>query len=194
MKHFSKIHQGINVMPLMSAIDAKPALWGEDTYLRHYPQGPFGEVESIMLRFPQKVVFDGEDAEQKLEMYKTNMLPGFDQHESIDYPGYAELPQARPLIMCTMATVGGTRLGRCFVNKINPGGRIYPHSDTPVHANYYRRFHIVLQSAAGADFRCHDETVNMSTGELWWFDNRLEHEVQNHSSVPRIHLIMDVKV
>ena len=191
MKNFFKLHEGINPAPLLGAIT--PDLWTEDSYLRHYPQGPFGEVESIMLRFPHKVVFDGPDAEEKLELYKTNMLPGFDQHESIDYPTYAKLPQARPLIMNTMALVGGVRLGRCFINKINPGGRIYPHADTPVHANYYRRFHIVLQSAPGVDFRCDDETAFMDTGELWWFDNRLEHEVTNNSDVPRIHLVMDIK-
>ena len=193
-KHFRWLHGGINPWPLLDAIAEKPQLWTEDSYLRHYPQGPFGEVESIMLRFPEKIVFEGPDAEEKLELYKKNMLPGIDQHESIDYPAYAELPQARPLIMNTMALVGGTRLGRCFINKINPGGRIYPHEDTPVHANYYRRFHIVLQSAPGVDFRCADETAFMDAGELWWFDNRLEHEVQNHSDVARIHLIMDIKL
>jgi len=192
MKNFRKLHEGINPLPLLEAIT--PDLWSEDSYLRHYPQGPFGEIESIMLRFPHKVVFEGPDAEERLALYKTNMLPGFDQHESIDYPAYAALPQARPLVMCTMALVGGVRLGRCFINKINPGGRIFPHADTPVHADYYRRFHIVLQSAPGVDFRCADETAFMGTGELWWFDNRLEHEVNNHSDTARIHLVMDIKL
>jgi hypothetical protein len=161
--------------------------------LRHYPQGPFGEVESIMLRFPQKVVFDGPDAEQKLDLYKTNMLPGFDQHESMDYPAYKALPEARGLIMWLMNRVGGERLGRCMINKIKPGGRIFPHADTPVHAEYYSRFHIVLESSPGVDFRAGDEHVHMQVGEVWWFNNKLEHEVVNNSADDRIHLVIDIR-
>lgn len=177
-------------MPLMLATMRRPELWQEDSYLRHYPQGPFGEVESIMLRFPRKVELT---TVEELDKYKTNMLPGFDQHESIDYPAYSILSEARPIVMNTMALVSGERLGRVMINKIKPGGRIFPHADTPEHANYYRRFHVVLQSAEGVTFRCGEETVPMTTGELWWFNNKLEHEVINASRVDRIHLVMDVR-
>src|SRR6478736_5058211 len=102
MKNFMRLSQGLDTTPLLLAIMRRQELWTEDTFLRHYPQGPFGEVESIMLRFPEKVVFDGEDAEEKLALYKANRLPGFDQHESIDYPAYKALPEARPLVMSLM--------------------------------------------------------------------------------------------
>ncbi len=187
-------HRGVDVMPLLLAVTRRPDLWAEDTYLRKFPQGPFGEVDSIMLRFPQKVVFDGPDAEERLELYKANRLPGYDQHESIDYPAYAALPEARPLVMSLMNYVGGTRLGRVFINRIAPGGRIFPHADTPEHANYWDRHHIVLQSAPGVDFRCGDERVFMAPGEAWWFENAIEHEVFNGSEVDRLHLVVDIRV
>lgn len=193
MQHFYRIHRGVNVVPAMLALMRRPGLWQEDTFLRHYPQGPFGEVESVMLRFPKKVVFDGPDAEEKVALYKQNMLPGYDQHESIDYPAYAMLPEARALVMSTFAAVSGERLGRVMINKIKPGGRIYRHADTPEHANYYRRFHIVLQSAPGSRFLCEDEEVHMDTGEVWWFNNKLEHEVINNSNEDRIHIVMDAR-
>jgi hypothetical protein len=136
MRNFMRIATGVNVTPLALAIARRPDLWAEDSFLRHYPQGPFGMVDSIMLRFPQKVVFEGDDAEEKLALYKQNLLPGFDQHESIDYPAYAALPEARQIVMQVFAAVGGTRLGRVMVNRIAPGGVIYPHADTPEHANY----------------------------------------------------------
>lgn len=177
----------------MLAIQRRPELWTEDTYLRHYPQGPFGEVETIMLRFPQKVVFEGDDAEEKLALYKTNMLPGFDQHESIDYPAYKVLAEARPMVSSLMARVQGERLGRVMINKINPGGRIFPHADTPVHAEYFSRFHIVLQSSPGVMFRCGEEQVYMPTGDVWWFNNKEEHEVVNNSGAERIHMIIDIR-
>lgn len=186
MKNFRKITQGIDTMKLLLAIQRRPELWKEDTYLRDYPQGPFGEVESIMLRFPQKSVHQTEKALKE-------HLAEFDQHENIDQPAYKVLTEARPMVMNLMAYVGGERLGRVMINKIKPGGRVFPHADTPVHANYWDRFHIVLESSAGVVFRCESEKVYMAPGEIYWFNNALEHEVLNNSAGDRTHMIVDVR-
>lgn len=186
MKNFCLIATDADVIPLLLAIKRRPALWKEDTYLRDYPQGPFKQIESIMLRFPVKTVHETEAELQ-------NHLSTYDQHENIDYPPYKALPEARPLIMGLMARASGERLGRCMVNKIMPGGIIFPHVDTKSHTDYYSRFHICLQSSPGANFRAGDETVNMKQGEVWWFDNSQEHEVVNNSADDRIHLIVDIR-
>lgn len=186
MRNFLKLAQGVDVMPLAHALARNPQLWHEDTYLRHYPQGPFGQIDSIMLRFPEKALVDSVVAQEEF-------LAKHDQHESIDYPAYATLPEARPLIMNLMNYVGGTRLGRCLINRIAPGGRIFPHCDSEDHAAYYDRHHIVIQAAPGVDFRAGDEHAMMQTGEIWWFDNAVEHEVVNNSGVDRIHLIVDIR-
>jgi hypothetical protein len=34
----------------------------------------------------------------------------------------------------------------------------------------------------------------MAPGEIWWFDNSVEHEVINNSAGDRIHLIVDVRM
>jgi hypothetical protein len=186
MQNFQRISGGVDIMPLLLAIKRRPDLWKEDTYLRDYPQGPFRQIESIMLRFPVKSVHETEAELQK-------HLSTYDQHENVDYPAYKLLPEARPLVMNLMAYVGGERLGRVMINKIAPGGVIYPHSDTPAHAEYYSRFHIVLQSQPGVVFRAGDEQVYMGTGEVWWFDNSQEHEVINNSADDRIHMIVDIR-
>lgn len=186
MRNFLRIATGVNVMPLLAAICRRPELWKEDTYLRDYPQGPFGEIESIMLRFPVKSVCETEEELQ-------NHLSKYDQHENIDYPPYKLLPEARPLVMNLFAFVSGERLGRVMINKVAPGGRIYPHADTPAHTDYYTRYHIVLQSPDDCLFRAGDETVHMATGEVWWFDNKQEHEVNNHGDFDRIHMIVDIR-
>jgi hypothetical protein len=186
MRNFMQIAGGIDVLPLNLAIKRMPEMWKADTYLRDYPQGPFGEIESIMLRFPVKTVVETEAELQAVQSH-------YDQHENIDYPAYKTLPEARPLIMQLMARVGGERLGRCMINKIAPGGRIFPHADTPVHADYYSRFHIALQSSPGVVFRAGDEQVYMATGDAWWFDNKQEHEVINNSATDRIHLVIDIR-
>lgn len=186
MNNFQRISVDVDIMPLLLAIKRRPELWKEDTYLRDYPQGPFKQIESIMLRFPVKTV---HETETELQQH----LSTYDQHENVDYPAYKLLPEARPLVMSLMAYVGGERLGRVMINKIAPGGVIYPHADTPAHANYYSRFHIVLQSQPGVMFRARDEQVYMATGEVWWFDNKQEHEVINNSADDRIHMIVDVR-
>lgn len=189
MSHFQRIATGVNVTPIMLAIARRPELWKEDTYLRDYAQGPFGEIESIMLRFPEKRVFEQE---AEVEAYKAGKS-AFDQHESIDYPAYKVLTEARPIVMSVFAAVAGERLGRVMVNKIKPGGRIFPHADTPEHAGYYSRFHVVLQSAPGVVFRCADEQQYWETGSVFWFNNRLEHEVINNSAEDRIHIVIDAR-
>ncbi len=175
---------------LLISIKSKPDLWKEDTYLRDYPQGPFGEIESIMLRFPEKRVFEQEE---EVEAYKRGEH-FYDQHESIDYPAYAILSEARQMIMGLMAYVQGERLGRVMINKIAPGGKIFPHADTPEHTNYYTRFHIVLQSAPGCFIRAENEQLEMRGGDVFWFNNKLEHEVINNSNVDRISMVIDIKV
>lgn len=189
MNNFLKLGNGTNTMPLLLAIQRLSKMqdvWKEDTYLRDYPQGPFGDTESVILRFPDRSVHETEQA-------LANHLEGFDQHENFDQPVFKALPEARPLIFQLMSAVQGERLGRVIVNKLKPGGRIYPHADTPVHAEYWDRFHIVLQSSPGSNFRCGDEQVHMETGDVWWFNNRLEHEVVNNSADDRIHMVIDVR-
>ncbi|WP_347467517.1 aspartyl/asparaginyl beta-hydroxylase domain-containing protein [Burkholderia stagnalis] len=186
MQHFLKIAEGVDVMPLLLAIQRRPDLWKEDTYLRDYPQGPFGEIETIMLRFPVKGVYETQEEVR-------NHLLTHDPHESIDYPPYRVLHEARPLVMSLMARVAGERLGRVMVNKIAPGGHIFPHADTKEHAEYYSRFHIVIKSRPGNVFRCESEQVHMQPGEVWWFNNALEHEVTNNSDDDRIHVVVDIR-
>lgn len=194
MRNFMRM-SSIDVLPLMVNIKQHGEMWAEDTFLRHYPQGPFGDVETIMLRFPKKLDLrhcKEKERERRLRLYKANKLAGFDQHESINYPNWHKLPEAQPIVHALMSTVRGERLGRVMINKLRPGGRIFPHADTPEHTAYYRRYHVVLQSQAGVVFRAGDEQVYMATGEVWWFDNRAEHEVINNSADDRIHMIVDI--
>jgi hypothetical protein len=190
MKNFHFLANGVDVNPLMLAIRRRPDLWKEDTFLRHYPQGPFGETETIMLRFPEKV--EGLTEEQ-IELYKQNQLAGFDQYEAIDYPAYKVLHEARPLVMNLMARVGGERLGRVMINKVVPGGRIFAHADTPEQTRYYTRFHIVLHGLPGAVLKAGDEQINMLTGECFWFDNSQVHEVVNNSADERVSMVVDIR-
>jgi hypothetical protein len=186
VENFLKIADGLDTAPLLLALRRRAGIWKEDTYLRDYPQGPFGEIESVILRFPPRSV-------KETEAELANHLSHVDQHENVDQPIYKLLPEARSLVMNLMAYVQGERLGRCIINKISPGGKIYPHEDTPAHAEYWDRFHIVLDSQPGVIFRCGDERVYMARGSVWWFQNAIDHEVVNNSPADRIHLVVDIR-
>lgn len=179
MKNFMAIGTA-DTLPLMMEIQRQPKLWQVDTYLRDYPQGPFGDTETIFIRFPPASVSELERGAK-------------DQHESVWMYGAVQLPAARKIIFDLLARVQGERLGRVMINKLRPGGRIYPHADTPAHAEYWDRYHVVLQSGAGCMFRCGDEKVNMPVGQVWWFAHALEHEVVNNAKEDRIHLIIDIR-
>lgn len=191
MRNFQKIFEGITIAPLLNALYRKPELWKTDDFLRKFPQGPFGETDTIYLRFQDKV--DVGDDPEKLQAYTENRLAGNDLHECPWRPEINELPEARFHINSLMNSMSATRLGRCMINRIAPGGRVFPHADSPWHADYWDRYHLVLQSEPGNVFRCGTEQVHMRQGEIWWFENAIEHEVANNSANDRIHMIIDLR-
>jgi hypothetical protein len=178
MNNFYKCAQGVDVVPLMMALKANAYLWNQNTLRTNHPETAHGQVNDIWLRFN-----DVSNAETVV-----------DDRESINYPAFFVLPQAQELIFALMARVRGERLGRCLITNLPVGCVIDAHVDGGAPAEYYERYHIVLHSGKGVMFRCGDETVNMQTGDIWWFNNQLEHEVINNSADDRIHLIVDIRV
>jgi hypothetical protein len=144
---------------------------------------PHKEVSDIWIRFNDlKSYEESKDAAKIL-----------DEHESIWYSAVNDLPSVRTVVFQIMGRVQGIRLGRVLITRLAPGKKIEPHADGGTHAAYYERYHAVLQGLPGSLFRCGDETVNMQTGSVWWFQNAIEHEVINNSCDDRIHLIVDIK-
>lgn len=196
MRNFRIIQDNMDVSKLALAVAMEPARWEADTFMRKYPQGPFGDTDTIMLRFPE--IATGLTDEQ-IELYKQNMLPGYDQHESVFRPAWDQLPQAHDFVFDLARFTRATRIGRVLINRIKPGGRIFRHADTPEHVRYWKRFHLVLQGQPGAVIYCGDESdgskdeaMQMLTGRLFWFRNELEHEVRNESSIDRISMVIDL--
>lgn len=180
MRNFLLLAQGVDVMPLLLAIQRQPELWDQNTLRTKHPDSPHTQVSDIWLRF-NELPPEGEESRV------------VDDCETVWYPAIHALPQARSLIFQLMTRVEGERLGRCMITRLAPGKCITPHPDRGAPAEYYDRYHIVLQSRPGSIFRCGGETVHMKAGEAWWFDNSVEHEVINNSDDDRIHLIVDIK-
>lgn len=173
MKYFFKLGQGIEVLPLMDRLMRNPDFWNQNEARTTFEGTPHADVQDILLRFGKT---DGND----LDVIDTPAMKVFD---------------AKRVALTIMALVGGSRLGRVVITKLASGKKILPHADTEgLYAKYYTRYHLVLQGFPGSLFLCGDETVQMLTGELWWFDASAEHCVMNNSADDRIHMLVDVRI
>lgn len=175
MKHFQRIVDGLDVSPIMAELNRNSDLWGQ---IKLRKQGPHRGMEDIWIRYNAP----------------ENFGPDFNaEHTPVWYPAEARLPSIRPLLFDLMAAVEGEALYGVIITKIPPGERILPHKDKSWHVEYTDKFYLSLQSAPGAVFGCNAEDVTEElepkTGEIWRFDNKKLHWVENNSPVDRITLI-----
>lgn len=184
MRNFQLIAQGVDVLPLLLAVQQRAELWNANTLRTQYPGTPHEQVDDIWLRF--------DDVEHLLKQ-NSDAIKLLDLNEVINYPAWQLLPQAKPLIFDLMHRVWGTRLGRAMITRLAPGKRVLPHKDEGGHAAYYERYHVILQNGPGSVFHCGGESVTMAPGSVWWFDNGKEHEIVNNSGDDRLTMIVDIR-
>lgn len=184
MKNFFKLSEGFDPMPILYKLKMNEDLWNRNTLRTTHENSPHTQVSDIWFRFNdlEAIAAAGQDVSVVI-----------DQHESIEYPAWSRIPEVADVVFALMARVKGKRLGRVILTKMAPGRQITPHIDSGDHAAYYERHHIVLQNTPGSLFHCGEETVFMRPGEVWWFDNKQMHSVQNNSAEDRITLIVDIK-
>lgn len=177
MRNFLKLAEGVAVVPVLSALAANPGLWNKHDLRTKYPQSPHHEVDDVLVRF---------------NAIPEDPLALVDDVQCHPYEAWSALP-VQPLVLDLARAVGGTQLGRVLISRLAPGKSISPHADQGAPATFYQRYQIMLQCLPGVVFRCGSERVNMASGEVWWFDNRQEHEVVNNSADDRIALIVDIR-
>lgn len=183
MRYFEKIAETVDVLPLLHATTRQADLWNANTLRTAHPCTAHAEADDIWLRFNDLTDYE-ESGDSAL------VTDGLD---SIDYPAYQALPQARVIIFDLMRRVEGERLGRVLITRLKPGGRITPHADEGKNAEYYDRYQVVLHGLPGSLFKAGDEQVSMATGTVWWFDNAQTHEIINNSADDRVHMIVDIR-
>jgi len=183
LKNLLKIAQGIDVTPLVLALQRQPNLWNRHSTRKDYEESPHKGSSDIWLRY------------NDIKKYADGDFSTFgDEHESIFYPEWYALPQVRQIVFGLMARVEGTRLGGVLITKIPPGGKIAPHVDESWHAKYYNtKLYVVLQSNPQCLNRVEDDLVAMAPGDVWYFDNTKEHEVVNDGQDDRMTLIVCIR-
>lgn len=186
MRFFQKIAEGVDTTPLLHTLQRKPELWNAHRFRTTFTNTPHGQVDDIMLRYAAPDRLTDPD----------NTQPVYDEQACVFYPAWQELPQVRPIVLDLMRRVSAYELSRVLITRLHPGARILPHADKGgayTDAPDVARYHICLQGLPGSLYRTGDEVVNMRTGEVWWFNALVEHEVQNNSADDRIHLLVDVR-
>lgn len=180
MSNFHKFAKTLPVGKIADQLLLNRHLWGLYPHRTSYPGTAHSDIVDIWIRYPEL-----EDATPESMLHEL---------ECVNYQGFFELPAARQAIFKMMRLVDGERLGRCLITKLKPGGQIAPHIDEGDAAQYYDRFHLVIQSNEKSQFICNNEMAIMRDGEIWWFDNKKTHEVINDGNTDRIHLIADIRV
>lgn len=190
MRNFVRISQGFDTIPLVNAISRQPELWNQETLRTTHPGTPHTQVDDILLRFNDLTeAKKARDEGKPLSEYAGMVM---DQHESICWPAWYKLPEAHKVIFDLMRYTQAVRLGRVIITRLPPGKIITPHVDSGDHAAYYDRYHIILQNNPGSIFHCGYEAVSMKAGEIWWFQNAIEHSVENYSNDDRLTMIIDL--
>lgn len=174
MRYFFKLADSVMVLPLMEQVARHHELWNADKLRTTFEGTPHAQVDDILLRFGTA---NGDDL------------------DAADLEPMRVLHGSKVLALSVMQLVGGSRLGRVVVTKLEPGKKILPHADTKgAYSSYYTRYHVVLQGLPGSMFSCGDETVNMLTGSVWWFNAKAEHSLSNNSKDDRVHMLVDVRI
>jgi hypothetical protein len=185
MRHFQLIGSA-DVLPVMMALQQQPDLWNEHRFRTTYTGTPHTDVDDILLRFSAP---DRTADPALIDGVINDTAPVF-------YPAWHALPQVRLVVFDLMRRMEAVALGRVIISRLKPGGVITAHADADgayteqLHA---MRLHVALQGEPGSLYHCGGETVNMRTGQVWWFDHKAVHAVENNSADDRIHLMIDLE-
>ncbi len=175
MRNWLKIAEGVDFLPLLNALAVNPDLWNEHTLRTRHPASPHQACDDVWLWF-QSLDSDVVD-DLRVEPYRA----------------WSALPQARLIVHDLMRRVEGTHLGRVIITRLPPSATIPAHTDGGSPATFYTRYQVALQSRPGATFILGGQGLQMTPGEVWLVNNRVEHSVVNNSDDDRIVMIVDIR-
>ncbi len=85
----------------------------------------------------------------------------------------------------------GGQLERVMIVALDGNATVKAHIDLGSYYSQRDRYHLAVTTKNSINF-CGDESQIYKTGELWWFDNKKLHSVENKTQEVRIHLIFDI--
>jgi uncharacterized protein (TIGR03032 family) len=101
-------------------------------------------------------------------------------------PSLERCPYMRQVMTTLAAPIGRSRL-----MLIEGEGEAISHVDTHYYWAQRVRVHVPIRTNPRVEFLCGGRSVHMKAGEVWIFDNWKSHNVLNHDSHRRVHLVID---
>ncbi len=177
LNHF-KVADNVNVLPMLKEVALQWFDFSWDT----------GRQDTIPEQRMTKTIY-----------LRRAKLKTTDIHEDVDTTRdtatYIRYPKVREFMEWFEKEYGG-EVYRVLIVYLPKDGVVDPHID---YGKYYAnkdRFHLVLSGyyenivAVPTQYEDTDREL-YSAGELWWFDNKKTHYVENKSEIPRIAIIFD---
>ncbi|ASK87108.1 aspartyl/asparaginyl beta-hydroxylase domain-containing protein [Sphingorhabdus sp. SMR4y] len=103
-------------------------------------------------------------------------------------PALLSCPYIRQILAYLEVPLSRTRL-----MMLHSGAEVSRHYDAGYHWYRRLRIHIPIFTHPDVIFGCAEQERHLGQGELWCFDHKNWHWVQNHSQYTRIHLVIDTK-
>lgn len=176
MRNLIKVATNLDTVPLRIALATQPELWNQRTERTTFKDTSHAAVSDIWIRY-------NPDA--------TDLIKAMEPHYPVWYPAAEKLPQIKDIAFNLMNMFKATHLGGILITKLPAGGHILPHNDEASwHARFYNmKFYVAVQDNVST-FRCEDEVISPQTGDVWYINNLVEHEVENRGDQDRITLII----
>lgn len=210
MRNFRRVAAGIDTSGIHSYLEAHPTLWQnwmdpEQHDAIKAAHGVWPRLQSDPRYSLREAIMRGA-RETLLLRYLVRGRKPLDCAPDID----ALATWARGTVSTVADLLGATDVGGVALAKVDPGEGVGPHvdaggswlckrcrragaADCRYFARYQYRYHCVITTNPDCWFECGGERVHMAQGELWWFDNRAVHSVQNDGRTARVHLIVDAR-
>jgi hypothetical protein len=166
---------------LTEQLEAHPEVWNTITLRTEHPRSPHREIDDIWVRY------------NPIEHYHGDMSAFNGEHAGEWYPSAEILPEAKRLAQGIQRDYLGNTLGAVLITKIPAGKRCYPHIDQGWHAGYYEKFALQVKGNKQQTFHVAEETLRTKSGDLFEFDNSIEHWVLNPSDEDRITMIVCIR-
>jgi hypothetical protein len=179
MTRFVQLATGVDVVPVMLELHRADHLWDRNPERRLYPGTPHAAMTDITVRYMP-------EAEVTMEARRL-------EHRNVFWPAWHALPALRPMVFALMTRVQAIELGSILLTKLPPGKMIEPHSDAGNWAPefYSTKCHITL--AGSALVRCEEDAVVMKQGDIFTFNNLLNHSVECIGEYDRISCIVSMR-
>ena len=172
MSRIKLLATGLNVTPMLWALQEHPELWDQQTSRTESLDSPHHGLSDIWARYA--------DA-------KTLQEDG--SHDSIWYPAADVLP-VKDLVYPLMQAAQADRLGGVLITRIKPGQTCRPHTDPGWHARHYDKYAVQIEADPVQCFHFEGENLVTAPGDVFWFDNAHTHWVTNDSQSDRITMIV----